>query len=179
MRTHIHGGRRRRSPEIPWLLIATAIGIIVVVVAALFFFTGTGGSSTGYATSSDMVVVPATTSVPAQSGSSAAASPSPAIVVAIATPATIPGTGVYVSVNYLGGFNGTYSSGGVTTNVPGGSGARQYQVANATGTVTAVFQKTDSTATHALTVIIYENGRQLATESTSAAYGKVTVTANL
>ena len=65
MRTHIHGGRRRRSPEIPWLLIATAIGIIVVVVAALFFFTGTGGSSTGYATSSDMVVVPATTSVPA------------------------------------------------------------------------------------------------------------------
>ena len=66
MRTHIHGGRRRRSPEIPWLLIATAIGIIVVVVAALFFFTGTGGSSTGYATSSDMVVVPATTSVPAQ-----------------------------------------------------------------------------------------------------------------
>ena len=86
---------------------------------------------------------------------------------------------MYVSVNYLGGFNGTYSSGGVTTNVPGGRVPGMYQVANATGTLTAVFQKTDSTATHALTVIIYENGRQLATESTSAAYGKVTVTANL
>ena len=54
-----------------------------------------------------------------------------------------------------------------------------YQVANATGSVTAVFQKTDSTATHALTVIIYENGRQPATDSTSASYGKVTVTAAL
>ena len=37
-----------------------------------------------------------------------------------------------------------------------------YAVNNATGSVTAVFQKTDNTATHALTVSIYKNGSQLA-----------------
>jgi len=178
MRTHIHGGRRRRAPEIPWLLIATVVGIGVVVVAALLFFSGTGGSSAGHAASSDMVVVPATTTVPAQSGSSATASPSSSIVIATTTPPDVPATGIAISVSYIGGFNGTYSTGGVTTPVTG-SGSRMYEVANATGTVTAVFQKTDSTATHALTVIIYENGRQLATDSTSAPYGKVTVTAAL
>ena len=52
----------------------------------------------------------------------------------------------------------------MTTTITPNSGTQIYQVANATGTVTATFQKTDNTATHALTVIIYENGRQLASQ---------------
>ena len=175
MRTHIHRGRRR-SPEIPWLLVATVVGIIVVVVVALFFFAGLGGSSAGHTTSGTASAQP-TTSIATSSGSSA--STTSAIVVATTTPVTIPATGVYVSVNYLGGFSGSYRTGGVTTKITPNSGAQMYAVNNATGSVTAVFQKTDNTATHPLTVSIYKNGSQLASNSTSAAYGMVTVTSSV
>ncbi|MGB8219355.1 MAG: hypothetical protein WCE46_03105 [Methanoregula sp.] len=173
MRTHIHGGRRS-SPEIPWLLVATIVGIIVVVVVALFFFTGLGGSSAGH-TASSTATAQTTTSAATSSGTSGSSS---AIVVVTTTPVTIPATGVYVQVDYIGGFTGTYTTNGETTK-EADSGIRMYPVTNATGTVTAVFQKNDNTATHPLTVSIYKNGSQLASNSTSASYGKVTVTAGV
>jgi hypothetical protein len=178
MQARIHGGRRRRSSEIPWLFVATIIGIVVVAGAAVIYFTNGGGSSAGPASSSDMVVIEPTTSVPATASSSAAANPSPTFAIVSTTPPNVPATGVAVSVSYIGGYNGSYSTGGVTTTLTG-SGSQMYQVVNATGSVTAIFQKTDSTATHPLTVSIFENGNQLATDSTSASYGKVTVTANV
>ena len=55
------------------------------------------------------------------------------------------------------------------------SGARYYEVVNATGQVTAVFEKKDSSTKHDLTVDIYKNGAVVATGKTGAAYGKVTV----
>jgi hypothetical protein len=178
MQARIHGGRRPRSSEIPWLFVATIVGIAIVAGAAVIYFTNGGGSSAGPASSSDMVVIQPTT---AQSGTGVASlTPTSSIPVVIptATPPNVPATGVAVGVSYIGGFNGSYSTGGVTTTLTG-SGSQMYQVVNATGSVTATFQKTDNTATHALTVGIYENGNQLATDSTSASYGKVTVTANV
>ncbi len=83
-----------------------------------------------------------------------------------------------ISVSYLGGFNGSYSTAGVTTNITN-SGNQVYTVENATGSLTATFQKTDKTATHALTVTIYENGKQIGSDSTSESYGKVTITSAL
>jgi hypothetical protein len=176
MQMRMHGGRRRRSPEIPWLFVATIIGIVVVAGAAVIYFTSYGGSSVVHSSSDDMVVVQPTTGTSGSSGTSTTSYSSTPIVIATATPPNIPATGVAVSVSYIGGFTGSYSTGGVTTTETS-SGAQMYQVANATGTVTATFQKTDNTATHALIVSIYENGKQLATDSTSASYGKVTVTA--
>ncbi len=174
MHTHTHGGRRR-SPEIPWLLVVTVVGIIVVVIVAFFFLSGLVGSSAG-TTSSGTATVKPTTSAAASFITSA--STTSAIVIATTTPVTIPATGVYVKVDYIGGFSGTYTTNGETVKETD-SGTRMYLVANATSTVTAVFQKSDNTATHPLTVSIYKNGSQVATNSTSAAYGKVTVTASV
>jgi len=174
MHSHTHGGRRR-SPEIPWLLVATVVGIVVVVIVALFFFSGLGGSSSGHTPSGTATAKP-TTSQAASSGTSA--SKTSTIVIATTTPVTVPATGIYVKVDYLGGFSGSYTTNGKTTKITN-SGTRLYEVVNATGPVTAAFQKSDGTATHALTVGIYKNGNQLASNSTSAAYGKVTVTASV
>ncbi|MFA5237453.1 MAG: hypothetical protein WC362_06320 [Methanoregula sp.] len=176
MHSHTHGGRRR-SPEIPWLLVATVAGIIVVVIVALFFFSGIGGSSSGQASSGSTVTTKATTA-PAGASSASSASKTSTIVVTATTPVTVPATGVSLKIDYLGGFSGSYTTNGETTKVTN-SGTRVYQVANATGTVTAVVQKSDGTATHALTVSIYKDGTQLATNSTSAANGKLTVTASV
>jgi hypothetical protein len=175
MHSHTHGGRRR-SPDIPWLLVATVVGIIVVVVVALFFFGGLGGSSSGHASTGSTVTTKATTSAAASSTTSA--SKTSVVVVATTTPVTVPATGVSIKIDYLGGFSGTYTTNGETTKVTN-SGTRVYQVTNATGPVTAIITKSDGTAIHPLTVTIYKDGNQLASNSTSAAHGKVTVTASV
>jgi hypothetical protein len=167
-----YGSRRRRSPEIPWLLVATIAGIAVVVIVALLFFTGFFGASSS--PSSPAVTVKPTAA--ASSSGAAGATKTPTIVIATTTPVTVPASGVTVKVDYLGGFSGTYTTNGETTKIKD-SGTKIYTVTNATGSVTAVVQKGDNTATHALTVTIYKNGSPAATNSTSAANGKVTVTA--
>jgi len=168
-----HGSRRRSGPpEIPWLLVATVAGIIVVVVVALLFFSGFFGTSSAPASGT----VTAKPTATAASSGSAGATKTPTIIIATTTPVTVPSSGVTVKVDYIGSFSGTYSTNGETTKIKN-SGTRIYQVANATGSVTAVVQKGDNTATHALTVTIYKDGSQLATNSTSASYGQATVRA--
>jgi len=172
----MHGGRRRHHSGIPWLFVATIVGIVVVLGAAVIYFSGTGGQTGATHSSSDMIPVHITTPVTTQPASASAAS-TPVVIATTAAP-TASSTGVSVGVSYIGGYSGSYTTGGVTTTVTG-SGARMYTVDNATGSISATFQKTDNTATHALAVTVYENGNQLATGNTSASYGKVTVTAKL
>jgi len=179
MQARIHGGRPRHPAGIPWLFVATIIGIVVVLGAAVLYFSGTGSQAPATHSSSDMIPAHVTTgTTPATSGSSAGATPTSTFVVVPTTAAAVPASGVSISVSYIGGFNGTYTTGGVTIPVTG-SGSQVYTVSGASGMISATFQKMDNTATHALTVTIYENGNQLATQSTSAGYGKVTVTANV
>lgn len=178
MHSHMHGGGRRSPREVPWVLIATVAGIVVVVIAALFFFSGLGGSVAG----DGSIPGPGTTAAPSVTSTAAASTPSASktstVVIATTTPVTVPATGVYIKVDYLGGFSGSYTANGVTTKKTN-SGTRLYEIADATGTVTATFKKSDGTTNHALSVTIYKNGAQLDTGSTSAAYGTVTVTANV
>ena len=120
-----------------------------------------------------MTVKPTTA---AASSGSAAATTTPAVVVATTTAVTVPSSGITLKVDYIGSFSGTYSTNGETTKIKN-SGTRIYEVANATDSVSAVVQKGDNTATHALTVTIYKDGSELATNSTSEGYGQVTVQA--
>ncbi|ABS56818.1 hypothetical protein Mboo_2304 [Methanoregula boonei 6A8] len=176
MQARIHGGRRRRSAEIPWLFVATIIGVVIVAGAAVLYFSG--GSSSGHSSSDMVPLTPTPTGTLAATGTHAVVTSSTPVVIATSTPAVVSSTGVSISVSYIGGFNGTYNSGdGIMT--VSGSGSKVYTVANATGTITATFQKTDSTATHPLSVSIYKNGQQLAIDNTSASYGKVTVSATV
>jgi len=173
MQSRMHGRRRRRIQETPWLLIATVIGIIIVAGAAFTYFTSPGShvsSSQAISQKTAVTTTTATTVSPVQTTTFSFVKP---------TTASVPASGVSIGVNYLGGFNGSYSTGGITTKITPNSGSQTYQVANATGSVTAVFQKTDETVTHALTITIYKNGKQLATNSSSLAYGKVIVTASV
>jgi len=174
MQARIHGGRRPHSAGIPWLFVATIVGVVVVLGAAVIYFSGAGVQVPSTHASSDMIPAHVTTGTP----TSGVVTPTPTFVVVPTTAASIPLSGVSISVSYIGGYNGTYITGGVTTPVTG-SGSQIYQVAGASGSLTATFQKMDNTGTHAITVTIYENGKSLATDSTSAGYGKVTVTANV
>jgi len=160
------------------VLMAGIIVIILIIVVAgvvvLPKLAGSGVHSTGSASAG--IVTPTTTTAAASASSTS--SPGTAIVVATQTPADIPATGVAVSVSYIGGFKGSYSADGNTTS-KADSGNKVYEIDNATGLVSATFQKTDDTTTHALTVGIYNNGKVLVSNSTSASYGTVTVTTSV
>jgi hypothetical protein len=96
------------------------------------------------------------------------------------TPAPdIPATGIYVHVNYLGGFKGNYGVPDMITNVPGNSGDRVWEVENATNsTVTATFTKLDGSP-HELLVEIYKDGTALSSGTTTVGHGSVTLSVDM
>jgi hypothetical protein len=97
-----------------------------------------------------------------------------AVTIKPTTQVTIPVTGVYVKVSYLGSFNGTYGMTGAMQTVKN-SGTRVYEIVNATGTVTATFYKQDSSTKHDITVELWKNGKSLTSAINSSSFGKVSI----
>jgi hypothetical protein len=151
------------------LLVAGIIVIILIAVVAVVVVLPKMGSFGNLLHSSNGAATATTTTSPTTTSKSS----STTVVAATQTPVSIPQTGVYVYVNYIGGWKGTYGSPGsllTETN----SGERIRPVDNATGTVTASFLKLDSSS-HALTVSIYKDGKVLSSGATNTANGKVTL----
>jgi hypothetical protein len=90
----------------------------------------------------------------------------------------IPIEGVYIHVNYLGGFKGIYGMPDLLTTVPGNSGDRVWEVEDAKGTVIAEFEKLDGSG-HELLVEIYNNGILLSRDSTVIGHGSVKMSAEI
>ncbi len=90
-----------------------------------------------------------------------------------ATPLVIPSEGVYVYVNYLGSFSGSFGTATNMTTVRD-SGERLYNLDPVNGTINAGFVKLDSSS-HPLEVRIYENSRLLKTGTSSVPGGMVNI----
>jgi len=175
--------RGHKAADTPWLLIATFTGITVVVVMALLFFSGYIAAPAAESTS--VVPVPAKTvtitlkpTLATVTTTQSGTSPTPTPVVPVTAAVPVPSDGVYIKVDYIGAFSGTYTANGVQQ-VIRSSGTRLYSLPDATGTVSATFQKEDGTTKHALTVGIYKNGKLLQSSEISTAYGKVNITADV
>jgi hypothetical protein len=163
-----HGRRRGMDLSgLPWLPIAAIIGVVAVVIIALVFFLGgsPGGDASGTPSGSTSAA-PQTTQLSNQGVAS--------ITVKETTAPTVPVTGVWVMVDYIGGYKGTY---GMPSDLQKAenSGMRVYEVVNATGTVKASFQKKDSSTKHDLEVTIYQNGKAVKIAKNSSAYGIVNI----
>jgi len=94
------------------------------------------------------------------------------------TQVTIPVTGVFVKVSYLGAFNGTYGMNGAMQQVKN-SGDRMYEIINATGNVTATFYKQDGSTKHDITVELWKNGKSLTSAKNTTPFGKASITYKL
>ncbi len=146
---------------------AVAVFIILLVAAGAFLVLPMfGGGDTG--DTAKVTPVPTT---------SAPFTPSGTTTIKERPPVTIPQTGVYVHVNYLGGFKGSYGMTDMETTVPGNSGDRVWEVENASGTVDASFEKLDGSS-HELIVELYKNGKLLSSGSTTVGHGSVTLSVN-
>ncbi|MFA5348251.1 MAG: hypothetical protein WC294_08940 [Methanoregula sp.] len=87
---------------------------------------------------------------------------------------TVPVTGVFVKVSYLGSFHGTYGMAGTMQQVKN-SGERVYEITNATGSISATFFKEDGSTTHEIVVEVWKNGRLLTSQKNSTAFGTVSI----
>jgi hypothetical protein len=168
--------RRRKDPwDKPWVGIAAVVGIVAVVIIALVFFLG-GGNSAGQSTTGQSTTPPAT-QVPLVSSlqptSASGTGINPESIKETPT-VTIPGTGAYVRVSYLGSFAGTYGINGQMVKVQD-SGDRVFLLNASTGSVSATFHKEDSSTRHDIIVEIYKNGKVLKFAKNSSAYGEVSV----
>jgi hypothetical protein len=163
---------RRRigfAPSRNLLLGIGAIVAILVIIAVGVVFVYP------MLTSGESTPTPATTvaPTPTTTGSGSHVQVPGTFVIPTETPApNIPPTGVHVHVNYIGGFKGSYGLPAMLVTVPGNSGDRVWEVENATGTVTASFEKTDGSA-HELLVEIYKDGVPLTKGTTTIGHGTV------
>jgi len=173
--------RRRNDPwDKPWVSIAAVVGIIAVVVIALVFFLG-GGNTAGQSSTPGQTMTPLATQVPlgtsAQPTSVSGTGINPESIKESPT-VTVPGTGAYVRVSYLGSFAGTYGINGEMVKVQD-SGDRVFSLNASTGSVSATFHKEDSSTRHDITVEIYKDGKALKFAKNSSAYGVVSVNSPL
>jgi len=89
----------------------------------------------------------------------------------VPTTVSIPVTGVFVKVSYLGGFSGTYGVNNVMIKPISNSGVKLYEITNATGNVSATFKKDDGSTKHDITVELFKNGKSLVSAKNSTPFG--------
>jgi hypothetical protein len=176
-------GPGHKVREIPWLLIATIGGISAVILIAVLFFSGyivapPQEPGSGVPTPVKTVVTTLKPVSTAVTSTPTGTTPITTPVVSDTATVAVPSSGIYVKVDYIGAFSGTYTVNGVKYPVRS-SGSRMFLLQDATGTVTAAFQKEDGTTKHSLTVGIYKDGKLLRSDSVSSAYGQVSVAADV
>jgi len=159
--------RSRDLGDTPWVTIAAVVGVIAVVIIALFFFLGGGSGQTSGATSSGSSSVAPQATVLSNKGVTS-------ITVKATTPVSVPATGVFVEVNYLGSYAGTYGTNSSVEKTQN-SGDRLYTIEDANNTIVAKFQKQDRSTSHDLTVQIWKDGKAVKFAKNSSAYGIVSV----
>lgn len=149
-------------------VVAVAI-VLVAIVALVVYPMLTSGGSTTPSGSGNATPPPVSSTI----------TPSGTIVVKETQAPQIPPTGIYVHINYMGGFKGIYGIPDSITTVPGNSGDRVWEVENATNsTVQATFEKLDG-STHQLLVEIYKNGKVLTSGTTTVGHGSVALSVDM
>ena len=163
-------GHKKDPWDKPWVSIAVVVGIVAVVAIALVFFMGSGNTP-------DQSLTVKTTPTPSGAGTQATPSgvtSSPQMTIKGPATASIPVTGAFVKVSYLGGFSGTYGVNGVMQKVTN-SGNRLYEVTNATGNVSAIFKKEDGSANHEITVELWKEGKLLTSAKNATPFGTTSI----
>jgi hypothetical protein len=154
-----------------------AIFIIAVVGGAFLYMKNKGG------TPSDNAMSINATPTTLQSTTKPTSLPTTKPPVTIASPTTppspvVPPTGVWVNVNYIGGWKGSYGAPGSLQQVTN-TGVHPYQVpVKDDGIVQVSFQKLDGSG-NALVIDVYRNGALIKSGKTTTPRGTVEFLADL
>jgi hypothetical protein len=165
------GGFKAKLSRNAVIAIVIAIIIVAVVLAGFFIYPMIlkGGEKT-----------PGNTTTPTTAPGTVQTTPRPSttfIAPKETTVRTVPTDGVYVHINYLGGWKGSYGMPSALQTVTK-SGDMFYRIENATGTVQATFEKLDGSTRQVLLIEIFKNGNLLTSGNTTAGFGKITLSAD-
>ena len=175
-------GRKAQAPvgkKPPVVKKPVALAVIVTVLlvvagAGVYYIIFARGAPDG---STEPVIPPDETPLPALTAGTTVATPAqtsgPAVIVPTPTEVSVPATGVWMRVDYLGGWTGSYGKTNALVRVMD-SGLRQYQIENPAGTIQASFRKDDGT-NHELVVEIYRNGVLIKRGTTTTPRGSVDI----
>lgn len=177
--------RRSMMPGKNVLMAGVIVIVLVVLLAAVAFVVypmiSSGSPAEGEPPAS---AEPSATETPSGSSTVSTTPSGPlsntgvaSITVKETTAPTVPVSGVWVMISYIGSYKGTYGMSSDLQKVES-SGSRLFEVVNATGTVQADFEKKDSSTKHEISVAIYKDGTLLKSDATTESYGKVSVSAN-
>lgn len=164
-------GHRKDPWDKPWVTIAAVVGIIAVVAIALVVYMGSGNTP-------QPPLPGKTTPLPTGPGNQVtqvSGTVSPQTTIKVPATVSIPATGVFVKVSYIGGFSGSWGVDDVEQKVRN-SGDRLYEITNSTGNVSATFTKEDGSAKHEITVELWKNGIALTSAKNSTPFGRVSIT---
>lgn len=153
--------------------IVIVVLIAVIAVGALFVYPMVTSGALG-----GLSLPGGNSSSSSSSGTTLSTATADSIKVVETTAPTIPAKGVWVSIDYMGGYKGTYGMASDLQTVED-SGARLFEVVNATGLIKATLEKKDSSAKRELVVGIYKDGKLLKDGKTAKSYGKVTISADV
>jgi hypothetical protein len=167
----------KRSPLLKIGLIAVAI---IVIIAAVFIFANPLGGAEGTATPAptpvttvEVTTVPTTVMTLSAAGTTATTTIAPTG----AEELVIPGSGVWVHVQYAGQYTGSVGTPAQLTDISG-TGEKLFQIATSQGIVVASIQKSDGSS-EKLTVTVYKNGKKEVEKSTVVPKGVVEIQADL
>ncbi len=166
------GGSAPGSRSKIFIPIAVFVIIIIAIAGGVFvymtYLSGTPSHPATPVTVTPTVILRAT-SVPTPRPTT-----KPVITTTIPTtppPPLVPPTGVWVKVNYIGGWRGSFGVSGSLEEVTS-SGDQFYQIPAGDGTVQVSIQKLDGSG-NALEVVVYKNGALIKSDKTTKPRGTV------
>jgi len=164
----------RRSVNITYVAII-AVAAIIIIAAVVLIFTGSSGNAAGQSVSvPTTATISPSTSVSQKSGVSGKSIDSASIVVP--TTVSIANTGIFIRVQYLGAYTGSYLADGEVHEIQS-SGDRLFKVENSSQTVSVTVKKADRSTKQTLTAEIWKDGNLLKSANTTALFGEVDVSA--
>jgi hypothetical protein len=158
-----------------YIAIALIIIVILAIAGGAFIYTKYLRGAPGAEPAGQGNVTPTTTTGAATTRPTAA--PPVTISRPEPTPEPIPPNGVWVRVNYIGTFTGSFGTPGDLQQFTD-SGDRFRQIATENGTAQASFQKQDGSG-HELVVAIYKNGALIKRGTTTAPRGTVEISVDV
>ena len=149
--------------------IIAIVAILVVAAAALISFGKSG--NTGIKTGGPGPTATATNAI----GVQRTLNPDS---IKVPTTVSIADTGIFIRVQYMGSYNGSYNADGEVHAIRN-SGDRLFTVENSSQTISVMVAKTDRSAKQPLTVEVWKNGKLVKTAGTSDLFGQVNLTAEV
>ena len=158
-----------------WAILSIVIGIIALTAVAVELASGDKGTAIAAPTGGKLTNVSGTVAEQTYGVRSGRIDPATIIV---PKQVSVPSTGIFIRIHYLGAFNGSYYADNEQHHVVS-SGDQLFSIQNLGQTISGTFRKTDLSARQELIAEVWKDGQIVTSNSSKLLFGEVRITANV